>query len=397
VITLIRHSGRDTLPRIKSAGNKTTMAQQSLLAASAAGTPSGTLSAHATSNGTAGRSATTTNGGPGSDGTPKPAIERGASWSYNETRILLSLWGQDMVQRQLTNSKRTRHVWEKIAERIKEHGYERTPGKPIAFSLSLSLSLSLSIRPQILTLTLSFTSPLDADQVRTRVFNMIAEYRRILKNPTAERKKKCIFFDALHKIYQAKDASGVRAALSNYEEELNLEPLEFAPLDEQSGYESKDLNDAEMMDAGSGSDAEERSEIFSYAMSPSQLNGFSSFSGMNGSVSGGNANPIEPGSPTRINQLLDTLSKQLRFVCRSTKRSSSQSFLFEQVLICVFKLRNVIRQANGLRQRRSRFGICGSVSRIQADALRERQRLCIESVWHGGHGCVRQSHVSCAD
>lgn len=62
-------------------------------------------------------------------GTPKPVIERGASWSYNETRILLSLWGQDMVQRQLTNSKRTRHVWEKIAEKIKEFGFQRTAGK----------------------------------------------------------------------------------------------------------------------------------------------------------------------------------------------------------------------------------------------------------------------------
>ncbi len=63
----------------------------------------------------------------------KPSIERGASWSLNETRILLSLWGQDMVQRQFTNSKRTRQVWEKIAERIREHGYERTPGKFIYF------------------------------------------------------------------------------------------------------------------------------------------------------------------------------------------------------------------------------------------------------------------------
>lgn len=58
----------------------------------------------------------------------RPVIERGASWSYNETRILLSLWGQDMVQRQLTNSKRTRHVWEKIAERIRVHGFDRTAG-----------------------------------------------------------------------------------------------------------------------------------------------------------------------------------------------------------------------------------------------------------------------------
>lgn len=65
----------------------------------------------------------------GQNQSTRPVIERGASWSYNETRILLSLWGQDMVQRQLTNSKRTRHVWEKIAERIREHGFERTAGQ----------------------------------------------------------------------------------------------------------------------------------------------------------------------------------------------------------------------------------------------------------------------------
>lgn len=65
----------------------------------------------------------------------RPVIERGASWSYNETRILLSLWGQDMVQRQLTNSKRTRHVWEKIAERIREHGFDRTAGQSLILFL----------------------------------------------------------------------------------------------------------------------------------------------------------------------------------------------------------------------------------------------------------------------
>ncbi|KAI1290242.1 Zinc finger and SCAN domain-containing protein 29 [Halotydeus destructor] len=162
----------------------------------------------------------------------RPVIERGASWSFNETRILLSLWGQDMVQRQLTNSKRTRHVWEKIAERIREHGFERT-----------------------------------ADQVRTRVFNMIAEYRRILKNPTPERKKKCIFFDALHKIYQAKDTNGVKAALNNYEEDYNLEPLEFNSQDEnENGGDGGDADN-------SGTDNEDRSEIFAYAMSPSQALG----------------------------------------------------------------------------------------------------------------------------
>ena len=109
---------------------------------------------------------------------------------------------------------------------------------------------------------------------------MIAEYRRILKNPTPERKKKCIFFDALHKIYQAKDSNGVRAALNNYEEDYNLEPIDFAS---GGNGDENDSNGAEgmmmhMTDANGsmedmGSDEREE-EVFSYAMSPSQtLNG----------------------------------------------------------------------------------------------------------------------------
>ena len=90
---------------------------------------------------------------------------------------------------------------------------------------------------------------------------MIAEYRRILKNPTPERKKKCIFFDALHKIYQAKDSNGVKAALNNYEEDYNLEPIDFANSDDNTDCNGDD---------GSGNENEDQSEVFSYAMSPSQ-------------------------------------------------------------------------------------------------------------------------------
>lgn len=96
---------------------------------------------------------------------------------------------------------------------------------------------------------------------------MIAEYRRILKNPTPERKKKCIFFDALHKIYQAKDTNGVKAALNNYEEDYNLDPIDFT-------NEENDMNNGTNDDGfdgdGSGND-EDRSEFFSYAMSPSHV------------------------------------------------------------------------------------------------------------------------------
>lgn len=119
--------------------------------------------------------------------TNKTIIERGASWTYEETKLLLILWGQDLVQRQETKSKRTKEVYEKISEKFNQNGFERT-----------------------------------ADQVRTRVFNMIAEYRRILKdNNNPERKRKCIFYEALDKIYQAKHMDDLKNALDDFE------PAEF--------------------------------------------------------------------------------------------------------------------------------------------------------------------------
>jgi len=165
----------------------------------------------------------------------KPVIERGASWSFNETRALLSLWGQDMVQRQLTNSKRTRHVWEKIAEKLNEIGYHRTP-----------------------------------DQVRTRVFNMIAEYRRILKDSNLDRRKKCTFFDALDKIFKAKDANGVRAALDNYQEDQNFDLIEFNA--DENNQENDYMNNMLMDNLNSETSDLDDKEIFSYAMSPSHFN-----------------------------------------------------------------------------------------------------------------------------
>ena len=93
---------------------------------------------------------------------------------------------------------------------------------------------------------------------------MIAEYRRILKNPTPERKKKCIFFDALHKIYQAKDSNAIKMALNNYEEEYNFEPLDFnSAEDNMDGTNDNDIAD------NSGTDNEDKSEIFAYSLSPS--------------------------------------------------------------------------------------------------------------------------------
>lgn len=169
-------------------------------------------------------------------------------------------------------------MWEKIAERIREHGFDRS-----------------------------------AEQVRTRVFNMIAEYRRILKDPTPEKKKKCIFFDALHKIYQAKDTKGVRAALNDYEEEYNLDPIDFSQVDDNQDGEG-DISD----EVPNGIENEEKSEIFSYAMSPSQAlpNGM----GMHGPEDS-SLDDIDEGvsnGPTPAKRL------------RSDSNISSQNYAFQQ-------------------------------------------------------------------
>lgn len=105
---------------------------------------------------------------------------------------------------------------------------------------------------------------------------MIAEYRRILKNPSAERKKKCIFFDALHRIYQAKDISGVRAALNYDEESNNFGDTPELTIDE--GPESSYL-----YENGEGNESgTENEEVFAYHMSPSQtLNHPTSLNGHN--------------------------------------------------------------------------------------------------------------------
>lgn len=112
----------------------------------------------------------------------KTIIERGASWTLEETKLLLRLWGKDLIERQETGAKRSKECYERIAEEFIKCGHERT-----------------------------------ADQVRTRIFNMIAEYRRITKEVNPERERKCIFFAPLHKIYQAKHMDQIKEALDDYE------------------------------------------------------------------------------------------------------------------------------------------------------------------------------------
>ena len=50
----------------------------------------------------------------------------GAGWSVDETRALISVWGQANVQSQLDGVMRNRVIFERIARDMEELGYERT-------------------------------------------------------------------------------------------------------------------------------------------------------------------------------------------------------------------------------------------------------------------------------
>lgn len=97
---------------------------------------------------------------------------------------------------------------------------------------------------------------------------MIAEYRRILKNPTPERRKKCIFFDALHRIYQAKNSNrhdqhslNIGYSSDFADQSYHLDPVDFSNAEEMCDNEDENMSD------------EDRNELFAYSMSPTSFSG----------------------------------------------------------------------------------------------------------------------------
>ena len=48
------------------------------------------------------------------------------SWTNDETKTLLSIWGDETVQRRLDSAHRNRDIYQAIARDMEEQGYERT-------------------------------------------------------------------------------------------------------------------------------------------------------------------------------------------------------------------------------------------------------------------------------
>jgi len=48
------------------------------------------------------------------------------SWSVEETKALIAVWGQESVQNQLERVHRNRDVYQRISMELEEYGYEKS-------------------------------------------------------------------------------------------------------------------------------------------------------------------------------------------------------------------------------------------------------------------------------
>ena len=47
-------------------------------------------------------------------------------WTYDQTKALISIWGQEDVQRELDGVTRNRTIYEKVASELRKVGVEKT-------------------------------------------------------------------------------------------------------------------------------------------------------------------------------------------------------------------------------------------------------------------------------
>ena len=57
--------------------------------------------------------------------TAATTTSRGYSWSDNEVRTLIAIWGEDNIQEELYGAIRDRVIFDNIATKMRQKGYER--------------------------------------------------------------------------------------------------------------------------------------------------------------------------------------------------------------------------------------------------------------------------------
>ncbi len=96
-----------------------------------------------------------------------PTTNRGTAWSDCEVRVLIGIWGENDIQEELDGAIRNKIVYEQIAKKMREQGYER-----------------------------------DIIQCRNKIKNLKKDYRTAKdnNNETGRGRKTCKFFNELDSI-----------------------------------------------------------------------------------------------------------------------------------------------------------------------------------------------------
>ena len=55
-----------------------------------------------------------------------PKANRGRNWSDEEVHCLISVWSDDVVQAELEGCHRNQHVYQRMADELRKHGYDRS-------------------------------------------------------------------------------------------------------------------------------------------------------------------------------------------------------------------------------------------------------------------------------
>ena len=99
---------------------------------------------------------------------------RGSSWSDNEVRALISIWGEDNIQEELDGAVRNQVIYSTIARKMQQKGYER-----------------------------------EWQQCRTKIKNLKKEYRQTNDHngQTGRGRKSCKFYKELDAILGHRPAS----------------------------------------------------------------------------------------------------------------------------------------------------------------------------------------------
>ena len=105
---------------------------------------------------------------------------RSTTWEDKEVKALLTIWGDTKIQEELDGAVRNKVIYERIAKRLQEQGYER-----------------------------------NWKQCRAKIKNLKTKYREIKdnNNKTGRGRKSCKFFKELDKILGHRPASVPSALL----------------------------------------------------------------------------------------------------------------------------------------------------------------------------------------